>query len=74
MRKIALLAGLSVAAWFVAYAPEASAVTCVKGAYRAGCAGPNGAVVGRHYGRGVAVRGYRRPATVVHRGTAIRRY
>ncbi len=74
MKKIALIAGLSVAAWFAAYAPEAYAAVCVKGAYRAGCVGPNGAVVGRHYGQGVAVRGYRRPATVVHRGTAMRRY
>ena len=28
-------------------APAAYAVTCANGVYRAGCAGPNGAVVGR---------------------------
>jgi hypothetical protein len=36
-------------------AQEAGAVTCARGVYRAGCAGPNGAVVAR------------RPAAVVHR-------
>jgi len=39
--------------------PEAGAVVCARGVYRAGCAGPNGAVVahrgvyGRPYVRGV---------------------
>jgi hypothetical protein len=34
---------------------EASAVVCAKGVYRAGCAGPRGAVVAHRapYGRGV---------------------
>ena len=41
---------------------EANAVVCAKGVYRAGCAGPNGAV-GVHRGYG-----YRGGATVVHRG------
>ena len=30
-----------------ALAPQAHAVTCANGVYRAGCVGPNGAVVGR---------------------------
>jgi hypothetical protein len=41
---------------------EANAVVCARGPYRAGCAGPNGAV-GLHRGYG-----YRGGATVVHRG------
>ena len=32
---------------FISYVPEADAVVCARGVYRAGCAGPNGAVVGR---------------------------
>jgi|GEM_PF-769440 len=40
----------------------AAAVVCAKGVYRAGCAGPNGAVVAR---RGVAPRSH---------GVACRRY
>jgi len=41
--------------------PEASAVVCAKGVYRAGCAGPRGAVVAHRapYGRGVYMRGTR---------------
>ena len=31
---------------FICYVPEADAVVCARGVYRAGCAGPNGAVVG----------------------------
>jgi hypothetical protein len=31
----------------MASAPEASAVVCARGVYRAGCAGPRGAVVVR---------------------------
>ena len=31
---------------FISYVPEADAVVCARGVYRAGCAGPNGAVVG----------------------------
>jgi hypothetical protein len=40
---------------------EANAVVCARGVYRAGCAGPNGAVVGHRpygygYGRAAVVR------------------
>jgi hypothetical protein len=40
-------ASLAFVALFVlmASAPEASAVVCARGVYRAGCAGPHGAVV-----------------------------
>ena len=31
----------------LAFAPQAHAVVCAKGVYRAGCAGPNGAAVVR---------------------------
>jgi hypothetical protein len=30
---------------FISFVPEADAVVCARGVYRAGCAGPNGAVV-----------------------------
>ena len=66
MKKIALL-GLVLAGSLSVFATEASAVVCAKGVYRAGCVGPNGAVVGRRYYGGAAVRGY-------HGGTTIRRY
>ena len=52
---------------------EANAVVCARGPYRAGCAGPRGAVVGhRPYGYGVPRYGvYGRPygygAAVVRR-------
>ncbi len=39
-------AGFAAALVFAAAAGGAGAVTCAKGVYRAGCAGPNGAVVG----------------------------
>jgi hypothetical protein len=42
---------------------EANAVVCARGPYRAGCAGPNGAV-GVHRGYGY---GYRGGAAVVRR-------
>ena len=40
--------------------PDAKTVVCTNGVYRAGCAGPNGAVVVRrpYYRRGVVVRRY----------------
>lgn len=43
---------------------EANAVVCARGVYRAGCAGPNGAVVGH---RGYGYPGYRGGAAVVAR-------
>jgi hypothetical protein len=62
-----------------ALAPEASAVVCGAGPYRAGCAGPNGAVVARrpypHYGRGVTcARGVYRAGCAGPNGAVIRRY
>jgi len=74
-----LLLGALLSACLSLFATQASAVVCAKGVYRAGCVGPNGAIVGRrgYYGyrgyryRGVTVRGYRGPV----RGRAvIRRY
>jgi hypothetical protein len=46
----------------MASVPDASAVVCAKGVYRAGCAGPRGAVVAHRgaYGHGAYVRGVRR--------------
>ncbi len=57
-----------------AFVSDADAVVCARGVYRAGCAGPRGAVV-RHgpyyrypyYRRGVAVRPYRRGVVVRRR-------
>ena len=43
MKQIAC--GLLAFSLFAALAPEANAVVCAKGVYRAGCAGPRGAVV-----------------------------
>jgi len=53
MRKLILLALIG-GAWVATYATEASAVMCAKGVYRAGCIGPNGAVMGHrgYYGMG----------------------
>jgi hypothetical protein len=55
---------LSLFGGFVALsATEASAVVCARGVYRAGCAGPNGAVGVR--------RGVYRPAVGVRRGVYV---
>ncbi len=78
MRKIAIL-GLVLAGSLSLFATEASAVVCAKGVYRAGCVGPNGAIVGHrtyyrggaYYRGGTAVRHYRGP---LHSRTVIRRY
>ncbi|MGA8551302.1 MAG: hypothetical protein WB678_13815 [Stellaceae bacterium] len=43
MKQIAL--AVMMALGVVAFAQQARAVTCVNGAYRAGCAGPHGAAV-----------------------------
>jgi hypothetical protein len=51
--------------------PEANAVVCAKGVYRAGCAGAGGAAVVRRPAYGAAI--VRRPAygaAVVHRPVA----
>jgi hypothetical protein len=58
MRKLdvtkRLLFAVATFASVVAFMPEASAVVCARGPYRAGCAGPRGAVVaprGGYYAR-----------------------
>jgi hypothetical protein len=62
MMKQVLIAGLSAA--MLLAASNASAVVCARGVVRAGCAGPNGAVVAH---RPVAVA----PVAVVHRPVAV---
>ena len=42
-----LVMSLSAAVLMLAAVTQANAVTCANGVYRAGCAGPNGAVVAR---------------------------
>lgn len=47
MKYLLLAFGLIAAAW--TFAPtKADAFVCARGVYRAGCAGPNGAVVRRY--------------------------
>ncbi|WP_026607020.1 hypothetical protein [Methylocapsa acidiphila] len=64
MKKLAMMASLAalvaIGAEF-ASTSDANAVVCARGVYRAGCAGPRGAVVTRRpvyrpYHRGVVVR------------------
>jgi hypothetical protein len=45
----------------ISFVPQADAIVCARGVYRAGCAGPHGAVVG-HRGYGGVYHGgvYRR--------------
>ena len=52
---LVLLLGLTVSA---AVITEANAVVCARGVYRAGCAGPQGAVGVQRYGYGVQRYGY----------------
>lgn len=59
---IAAVAALGLLAW----APSAGAVTCANGVYRAGCAGPNGAV-GVHKGGAYYPRPYYPPRPPVYR-------
>jgi hypothetical protein len=55
-----------------ATAAPAGAVVCAKGVYRAGCAGPHGAVVApRNYGAAV-VHPYARPVAARPYGVACR--
>ncbi|HYP57044.1 MAG TPA: hypothetical protein VEQ35_02025 [Beijerinckia sp.] len=70
---LAATAGLITLGSWMASVQDANAVVCARGVYRAGCAGPRGAVVGhrryygphRYYGaRGVYVR---RPVGVYRR-------
>ena len=57
MKRFILTAAL-LGSFFAFSATEASAVVCARGVYRAGCAGPRGAVVGRRgYYRGGVYRG-----------------
>jgi hypothetical protein len=65
MKRFILAAAL-VGGFFAFSATEAGAVVCARGVYRAGCAGPRGAVVGH---RGYAYRGgvYRRGGVGVYR-------
>ena len=65
-----ILVGLALATWFFAFTTEASAVVCARGVNRAGCVGPNGAVIGR---RTVVPRG-RVIVHRAHRPVVVRRY
>lgn len=68
MKKLLVIAALAVSS-IVVTATESEAVVCARGVYRAGCAGPNGAVGVRRgpvyggavyrgpYGGGAVVRG-----------------
>ena len=54
----ALVAGLLAVGLLAGSVAEANAVVCARGVYRAGCAGPHGAVVGhRPYGYGYGYHG-----------------
>ncbi|WP_413990023.1 hypothetical protein ACMDCR_29515 [Labrys okinawensis] len=69
MKYLLLAFGLIAAAWV--FAPtKADAVVCARGVYRAGCAGPNGAVVRRYPHAYVAPRG----AYVAPRRTCVYRW
>jgi hypothetical protein len=63
IRKIVTTAAAAVAflGVLISFVPEADAIVCARGVYRAGCVGPRGAVVG-YRGYGGVYRGgvYRR--------------
>jgi hypothetical protein len=42
----AAAAVVALLAVFISFVPQADAIVCARGVYRAGCAGPHGAVVG----------------------------
>lgn len=65
MKRLIVMVGL-VGGLIIITTAEASAVTCARGVYRAGCVAPRGAVVVR---RGAV--GYL--GTVVRRGAVVRR-
>ena len=83
-----ILAMLALAATLALLPERAEAYACARGVYRAGCAGPNGAVVVRrppaYYGRPAYYGGYRggyyrRPPAVAcgagpYRAGCVRRY
>ena len=54
--------------FFAFTATEANAVVCARGVYRAGCAGPRGAVVGHRGYYGGVYRGGVYRGGVYHRG------
>jgi hypothetical protein len=62
---------------FISFVPQADAIVCARGVYRAGCAGAHGAVVG-HGGYGGVYRGGVYRGGVYHggvyRGGVYRRY
>jgi len=61
MTITAAAAAVALVGVFISFVPEADAIVCARGVYRAGCVGPRGAVVG-HGGYGGVYRGgvYRR--------------
>ena len=61
--KAVVYAALAGALFVAALPVEANAVVCAKGVYRAGCAGPHGAVVAP---RGAAVVAPRRAVVAPH--------
>ena len=72
IRKIITAAAAAAAflSILISFVPQADAVVCARGAYRAGCVGPNGAV-GVHRGYGGVYRG---GYGAVYRGGVYRRY
>jgi hypothetical protein len=70
MKRFILTAAL-LGGFFALGATEANAFVCARGVYRAGCVGPNGAVVGHrgYYGGGYRGGAYHRGyGGVYHRG------
>jgi hypothetical protein len=53
-----IASGLLALGLYAVQVPDANAVVCARGVYRAGCAGPHGAV-GVHRGYGYGRRCYR---------------
>lgn len=68
LKAAAVIAAIAVPLGFIATSP-AHAFVCGRGFYRAGCAGPNGAVVMRRPGYGPAYgSAYRGPTVTCARG------
>jgi hypothetical protein len=67
MKRFILTAAL-LGGFFAFTATEASAFVCARGVYRAGCAGPRGAVVGHRGYYGGVYRGGAYRGGVYHRG------
>ena len=66
--KYFILAAALLGGFFAFTATQASAIVCARGVYRAGCAGPRGAVVGHRGYYGGAYRGGVYRGGVYHRG------